>query len=151
MAHLLPLWVVDTATDVLAVHRMVHYEGAVLSKVDFMVEEGGLRRRSGYDGDLGSMSNVCTATWESRQTHSLVVEEEDLHLGRGGARRSAVPDRHHLGDVAGDRLGDIHGCRVEDGRNGCKSKVRAGPSHSSQSVAAVFVVVWRRSGRVCEM
>jgi len=74
MAHLLPLWVVEA-----------------VGKVDFMVEEGGLRRRSGYYGD------------------SLVVEEEDLHLGRGGACRSAVPDRHHLGDVAGDGLYDVHG------------------------------------------
>ena len=58
MAHLLPLWVVDTATDVLAVHRMVHCEGAVLSKVDFMVEEGGLRGRRGYYGHLGMVS-IC--------------------------------------------------------------------------------------------
>lgn len=109
MAHLLPLWVVEAAADLLAVHCIMDHEGAVLSEVDFMVEEGGLCRRSGYDGDLSSMSNVCTATWESRQTHSLVVEEEDLHLGRGGACRSAVPDRHHLGDVAGDGLYDVHG------------------------------------------
>lgn len=109
MAHLLPLWVVEAAADLLAVHCIMDREVAVLGKVDFMVEEGGLCRRSGYDGDLSSMSNVCTATWESRQTHSLVVEEEDLHLGRGGACRSAVPDRHHLGDVAGDGLYDVHG------------------------------------------
>ena len=83
-------------------------------------------------------------------THSLVVQQKDLHLS-SRLRLYGVSGRHHLGDVAGDRLGDIHGCRVEYGRNGCKSKVRAGPSHSSQSVAAVFVDVWRRSGRVCEM
>lgn len=63
MAHLLPLWVVDTATDVLAVHRMVHCEGAVLSKVDFMVEEGGLCRRRGNNRHLATVSIVCKSTW----------------------------------------------------------------------------------------
>lgn len=108
MAHLLPLWVVEAAANVLVVDCTMDREGAVLSKVDFMVEEGGLRRRGRYYRNLGSVSNEYAATWESRQTHSLVVEEEDLHLGRGGACRSAVPDRHHFGDVAGDGLYDIH-------------------------------------------
>ena len=110
MAHLLPLWVVEAAAYVLAVYCIMDREGAVLGKVDFMVEEGGLCRRSGYYGDLSSMSNVCTAAWESRQTHSLVVEQEYLHLGRGGACCSAVSDRHHLGHVAGDGLHNVHGC-----------------------------------------
>ena len=47
--------------------------------------------------------------WLRRQTYSLIVEQEDLHLGRRCARRSAVSGRHHLGDVAGDGLGDVHG------------------------------------------
>ncbi len=40
------------------------------------------------------------------QTHSLAVEQENLHLARG---RLAVTDSEHLGDVAGDGLGDVHG------------------------------------------
>jgi hypothetical protein len=63
MAHLLSLRIVDAAIKVLAVYRIVRCEGAVLSKVDFMVEEGRLRRRCGYYSDLGSVSNVYAATW----------------------------------------------------------------------------------------
>lgn len=59
---------------------------------------------------------TCTASasghlllWWRRQTHSLIVEQEYLHLGRGGAGGRRVPDRHHLGDVAGDGLYNVHG------------------------------------------
>ena len=147
MAHLLPLWVVEAAANLLAVHCIMDREVAVLGKVDFMVEKGGLRRRSGHYGDLSSVSNVCTAAWESRQTHSLVVEEEDLHLGRGGACRSAVPDRHHLGDVAGDGLYDIHG-RREISRSLLRARgreLRGSLSHSLFHVDAV--VRWSRQAR----
>lgn len=41
-----------------------------------------------------------------------MVEQEDLHLGRGGACRRIVSDRHHLGDVAGDGLHNVHGCEA---------------------------------------
>ena len=52
MAHLLPLRIVEAAVKVLAVHRIMPREGAVLGKVDFMVEEGGLGDCGGHDGDL---------------------------------------------------------------------------------------------------
>jgi hypothetical protein len=51
--------------------------------------------------------------------HRLVVQQEDLHLG-SCLRLYGVSGRHHLGDVAGDGLGDVHGCLVGDGRSGCK-------------------------------
>jgi hypothetical protein len=63
MAHLLPLRIVETAVRVLAVCRIMSDKGAVLSKVDFMVEEGRLGRCSRYYWDLDSISKVYTAAW----------------------------------------------------------------------------------------
>ena len=50
-----------------------------------MIEESGLRRRCRQNRDLYHVSFYHVATRQRRQTHSLVVEQEDLHLGRGGA------------------------------------------------------------------
>jgi hypothetical protein len=83
--------------------------GAVLGEVDFMVEQSGLRGRGGQYGDLVGFSTCPRWLRRRRQTHSLIVEEEYLHLGRRGACRSAVSGRHHLGDVAGDGLYNVHG------------------------------------------
>jgi hypothetical protein len=41
-------------------------------------------------------------------THRFVIQQEDLHLG-SCLRLHGVSGRHHLGDVAGDGLGDVHG------------------------------------------
>lgn len=43
MSHLLALLVVQTATAALAMYRVTGRGGAVLGKVDLMVEEGRLR------------------------------------------------------------------------------------------------------------
>lgn len=91
MSHLLAILVVQTATAALAMYRVMGRGGAVLGKVDLMVEEGGLRRRCGQNRDLCHVSFYHAATRQSRQTHSLVVEQEDLHLGRGGAGCRTVP------------------------------------------------------------
>ena len=55
----------------------------------------------------------------SGAAHRLIVQQENLHLG-SCLRLHDVSGRHHLGDVAGDGLGDVHGCLVGDGRSCCK-------------------------------
>lgn len=45
----------------------------------------------------------------SRQTYRVVVQQEYLHLRGRGACRGAVSGRHHLRDVAGDGLYNVHG------------------------------------------
>ncbi len=91
-----------------------------VGEVDGVVKEGGLRRRGGYDGD-------CVA-----------IEEEDLHLGCAAARR-AVSGRHHLVDVAGDGLENVHDREVHSGalaRRVCWLKVLT--SYSSNSPASWY-------------
>ena len=78
----------------------------VLCEVDFVVEESGLSGCGGYDGDLPCCQPVSRLCGEGR-THRLAVQQQYLHLGRVGPGLP-VSGRHHLGDVAGDGLKDIH-------------------------------------------
>ena len=63
MAHLLSFRIVQSATIALATYRVRGCWGAVLGEVDFMVEEGGLRRRGGYYRDLCSVSVQYMLFW----------------------------------------------------------------------------------------
>ena len=109
VSHLLSFLVVQPAAVALAIARVTRGRGAVLGEIDLVVEEGGLRRRRRHNGHLCMVSCLHAVAWWSRQTHSLVVEQENLHLGRRRARRRIVPGRHHFGDVARDGLDDVHG------------------------------------------
>lgn len=54
-----------------------------------------------------TLAQLCGSLAQERQTYSVIVQQEYLHLG--WSTRGAVSGRHHLGDVAGDGLYDIHG------------------------------------------
>jgi hypothetical protein len=99
--------------------------GVVLGEVDLMVEEGGLRGCRGHYGHLVIVSIRMLSLRRRRQTHSLIVEEQYLHLCGRGACRCAVSGRHHLGDVAGDGLYNVHvGAKFDDtGSEGCFTRI----------------------------
>jgi hypothetical protein len=63
VSHLLAILVVQAATIVLAICRGHTGKGGLLGKVDFMVEEGGLRRRRGYYRHLYSVSIYYALFW----------------------------------------------------------------------------------------
>jgi hypothetical protein len=73
-----------------------------------MAQKGGLCGRSRQNRHLELIRPCSWHLRRRRQTHSLIVEEEYLHLRGSGACRGAVSGRHHLGDVAGDGLYDVH-------------------------------------------
>jgi hypothetical protein len=74
-----------------------------------MAQKGGLCGCGRQNRHLKLIRQHSRQLRRRRQTHSLIVEEEYLHLRGGGACRGAVSGRHHLGDVAGDGLYDVHG------------------------------------------
>jgi hypothetical protein len=63
MAHLLSFWVVQSAARSLAIYRVRGDWGAVLGEVDFMIEEGGLRRRGRYYRNLYTVSIQHILFW----------------------------------------------------------------------------------------
>jgi len=81
-----------------------------IGEIDIMVQQGGLGGGRRDDGHLeGGVLVQNRMRYESGEaTHRLVVQKEHLHLG-SCLRLHGVSGRHHLGDVAGDGLGDVHG------------------------------------------
>jgi hypothetical protein len=103
-------------------HLLARLVVEAIGKVDFVVEEGALRRCRGHDGDLGQVrQSMCGCRQGDKPTvsesslrhavstngkHGGVCSHAQQYLHLRGATRGTVADRHHPADVAS------HGLRV---------------------------------------
>lgn len=107
MSHLLSVLIIQSTNKHVSLSLLfITLETLLLSQVDFMVQQGGLGGSCRHNCDLRRSAENSGHDQEARQTYSVAVEQENLHLGSRTA--GAVPDRDHLADVAGDSLNDVH-------------------------------------------